>query len=66
VQLRIHDLRLSVRRIRRIGIFPIAKFGIVSAIVTNHDGVIPEDLLLSRHSSVRLFWPKCNDAAVEL
>jgi hypothetical protein len=41
----------------QIEIFRIVKFGIVSVIVTNHDGIIPEDLLLSRASSVRGFWP---------
>jgi hypothetical protein len=35
----------------------LARFGIVSVILTNHDGIIPEDLLLSRHGSVRVFWP---------
>jgi hypothetical protein len=50
---------------RRIEIFPLANFAIVSVILTNHDGIIPEELLVSRHSCARCLLAECNDAAVK-
>jgi hypothetical protein len=51
---------------RRIEILPLANFGIGSAILTNHDGIIPEDLLLLRSSCAPNLLAECNDDAVNI